>query len=63
MLIKLKKLKTDPVRERVQITIGQTDNDLCPVAALLSTREPKPGPLFRWKVGHPLTEDDFMKAV
>ena len=38
--------------------MGRTDNDLCPVAAVLAfmaIRGPGPGPLFRFSDGKPLT--------
>ena len=64
--IHLKKSKTDPFREGMRVTVGRTNNEICPVAALLSylsRRGDRPGPLFQWKDGRPLTRDQFVKAV
>lgn len=64
--IRLKKSKTDPFREGVRITIGRTNNEVCPVVALLAylaRRGEGPGPLFRWQDGRALTRDQFVKAV
>lgn len=64
--IHLKKSKTDPFREGVRVTVGKTNNEICPVVALLSylaIRGAGPGPLFRWKDGRPLTKDHFVRAV
>ena len=66
LAIQLKKSKTDPFRKGVRITIGRTQDELCPVTALLSylqKRGMKPGPLFLWSDGRALTRDDFVRAV
>ena len=49
LAIQLKKSKTDPFQKGVNIALGRTQNELCPVSALLSylqRRGKKPGPLF-----------------
>ena len=48
------------------MVLGKTGDDLCPVAALLSylvIRGDKPGALFQWQDGTPLSETQFMEAV
>ena len=47
--ITLKSSKTDPFRKGVNIVLGTTDDDLCPVKALfnyLQKRGVEPGPLL-----------------
>lgn len=56
--IVLKQSKTDPFRRGAEVFLGRTDNDLCPVAALLcylARRGAAPGPLFRLEDGTPLS--------
>ena len=56
--VRIKESKTDPFRVGADIFIGRTDNDLCPVAAVLAfmaLRGPGPGPFFRFHDGKPLT--------
>ena len=50
----------------MKIVIGKTNDDLCPVAALLTylkIRGSQPGPLFLWKSGTPLTKSKFVEEV
>jgi len=64
--IHLKRSKTDPFRHGVDIFVGRTDSDLCPVAAVLAyiaVRPPLPGPLFIFADGQPLTRDKLVQAV
>ena len=66
LAIQLKKSKSDPFRKGVKIVLGRTQNELCPVSALLSylqRRGQKPGPLFLWNDGRALTRESFVKAV
>ena len=56
--IRIKQSKTDPFRQGVHIFLGQTNNQLCPVSAMLSylaSRGTTPGPLFKFDNGLPLT--------
>ena len=56
--IHLRRSKTDPFREGASISLPRTNDDLCPMAALLSWlvhRGNSPGPLFRLQSGAPLT--------
>ena len=46
--------------------IGRTDDELCPVTALLtylSHRGTSPGPLFRWHNNTPLSKTKFVNHV
>lgn len=61
--ITLKTSKTDPFKEGAEIHIRRTNNDLCPVAALLAwlvKRGNAPGPLFHFASGTPLTRANFV---
>ena len=64
--IKIKQSKTDPFRRGVNLFVGRTGLDLCPVAALLSylsVRGSQPGPLFLFEDGRFLTRGRFVDAV
>ena len=64
--LNLKSSKTDPFRKGVQIVIGCTGDDLCPVAATLAylaIRGGNQGPLFQFKDGSPLTRSAFVRTV
>ena len=64
--INLKQSKTDPFRHGVDIFLGRTNMDLCPVAALLAyiaVRPPVPGPLFVYPDGSFLTTDKLVASV
>ena len=65
--ISIKKSKTDQTREGVSLYVGRTDNDLCPVAALLpflvQRRQREPGPLFITDEGRYLTRSLLGKMV
>jgi len=58
--ITIKQSKTDPFRKGIDLYLGRTFTDLCPVTSLMNyllvghTRE---NPLFRFKDGHPLTRE------
>ena len=59
----LKSSKTDPFRVGADVYIGHTQDELCPVAAVLSymvARGAGPGPFFCYRDGRPLTR---MKLV
>ena len=58
--------KTDPFRLGVDIFVGRTGNELCPVTAVLSfmvRRGPNPGPFFKFASGVPLTRPRFIAKV
>ena len=62
----IKQSKTDQAREGVKVYMGKTDDDICPVKALLHflrLRGSKAGPLFIWQDGTPLQKPQFNKAV
>ncbi len=64
--VKLKTSKTDPFRVGVEIFVGRTDNELCPVAAVLAymaMRGSGPGPLFKFCDGSPLTRAKLVAEV
>ena len=62
----LKQSKTDRFHQGVDIFVGRTDNQLCPVAAMmayLAARGASPGPLFIFKDGRVLSRDRFVAQV
>ena len=64
--IRLRKSKTDPFSEGANIFIPRTNDDLCPVAALLAwlvRRGNSSGPLFRFASGANLTRDTFVRNL
>lgn len=66
VILRIKASKTDQYRIGVNIFFGRTNNDLCPVAAVLSyisRRGTTDGPLFHFENGSPLTRDAFVKEV
>ena len=61
--VRIKASKTDPFRQGVNIHIGRTGNELCPVTALLvylAARGNAPGLLFHFEDGSPLTKNRFV---
>ena len=64
--IHLQKSKTDQFGRGVDIYMGRTGEDLCPMSALLAylaVRGKESGPLFRLKDGRYLTKDIFITRV
>ena len=64
--VTIKQSKTDPFRKGIDIFVGRTGTDLCPVAALLGyleTRGSTPGPLFVFADGRLLTQQRFVDRV
>lgn len=64
--LRLKASKTDPFRNGVEIVLGRTHAALCPVTALLSylaIRGNRPGFLFLFEDGRPLTKARFIIKV
>ena len=62
----IKQSKTDQTRKGVKVYMGKTNDDLCPVSALLlylELRGPHAGPLFQWSDGLPLSRPRFVKEV
>ena len=58
--------KTDSFRKGVQVVIGYTGDDLCPVTAILAylaARGGSEGPLFRTGDKQPLTRHQFVNEV
>lgn len=66
MRVTIKQSKTDPFRQGVQLFIGRTWTDLCPVAAMLGyldVRGPGPGPLLCFDDGAGLTRPRFVAHI
>ena len=64
--INIKYSKTDQGRVGVHVILGRTEDDICPVLALLnylSKRGSKHGALFQWQNGTPLSETKFVEAT
>ena len=64
--VRIKASKTDPFRKGVDIFLGSTGDDICPISAMLAyvaVRGDAPGPLFRFANGKPLTRDRLVTAV
>ena len=64
--LNIKQSKTDQLRKGVKVVIGWTNDDLCPVTALLSYlshRGNSPGPLFCWHNKTPLSKTKFVNNV
>ena len=64
--ITIKQSKTDPFRKGVDLFIGRTSSELCPVAAAwsyLQKRATGPGPLFQYEDGRPLTRERFVAML
>ena len=64
--ITLKVSKTDPFRRGVDVVMGTTSDELCPVRATfnyLQKRGNKKGPLFVKQDGSPLTKPYFVKKI
>jgi len=66
MQVQLKGSKTDQTRLGVNLYLGRTFNDLCPVAAMLTYLMIKgfdQGPLFRLQNGQPLTRQKLVDML
>ena len=64
--MKLRKAKTDPFGQGVEIFVSKTGVALCPVSAILNYLAVRPsgeGPLLVHADGSPLTRDQFVKKV
>ena len=64
--IVLRQSKTDLFGAGVSLFVGATGDTLCPVAAVLSylsVRPSRPGPLFTYQDGRPLSRADLVAAV
>ena len=64
--ISIKQSKTDPFRKGVDLFLGRSGTDICPVVALLNyliIRGMAPGPLFLCRNGSYLTRQVFMRTV
>ena len=66
MQVRIKASKADPFRKGIDVYIGRTYNDICPVAAMLAylaIRGAKSGPLFHFQDKKPLTRERFVARV
>ena len=66
MKVRIKASKTDPFRMGVDIYLGRTHKELCPITAILSymsQRGSGPGPLVKFADGKPLTRARFVAKV
>ena len=66
MQVRVKQSKTDPFRRGVNLYVGRTGADLCPVSAMLdylNVRGMSAGPLFKFEDGRPLTRQRFVDEV
>ena len=64
--IRIKQSKTDPFRKGVDLYVGKTGSQLCPVTSMLThicSRGMAAGPLFRFKDGRVLTRQRFVETV
>ena len=64
--INLKRSKSDQFMKGVKLVQGRTNDNLCPVTALLtylSYHGNSPGPLFRWDNQKPLSKSKFVDHV
>jgi len=64
--LNIKHSKTDQGAAGVRLILGKTDDDLCPVSALmeyLSRRGDSPGALFQWDNRVSLSKTKFVEAV
>ena len=62
VVVSIKQSKTDPLGKGTTITLGATQNTLCPIKALLpylARRGSQPGPLFICENQHFLTQSAF----
>ena len=64
--VHIKASKTDPFRQGVFVFIGRTENNRCPVTAIVAylvVRGRSTGPFFRWKSGLPLSRESLVKQM
>lgn len=64
--LRIKQSKIDPFRLKVDVFLGATQADMCPVQAMiqyLSLREPDAGPLFISQNGVPVTHATLVKEL
>ena len=62
----MKQSKTDQFRRGIDVFVGKTGDDLCPVSAVmayLAARQGHPGALFRFQDGRLLTPARFTEKV
>ena len=66
MEVHIKRSKCDQFGRGVTLSVGATDTEVCPVAAMLgylAQRGSSSGPLFKFADGCPLTRDRFVSSL
>ena len=64
--VRIKQSKTDPFRKGIDLYMGKTATDICPVKAVLNylvVRGKRPGPLFVYDDGTYLTRQRLVEAL
>lgn len=64
--LRIKKSKTDQFCAGSEVSLARTDQDICPVAAMLSylaVRRDQPGPLFLFEDGRFLTQHSLISSM
>ena len=64
--LRIKQSKTDPFRQGVDVFLGATQADICPVKAMvdyIAVRPQSPGPLFITDIGTPLTRNVLVNEL
>ena len=64
--VTMKQSKTDPFRRGIDLFLGKTNNEICPVSTMLKylvMRGQDPGPLFRFSDGRFLTHQRSVTAI
>ena len=62
----IKQSKTDPFRQGVEVFLGNTGSEVCPIQALvhyIGVRSPSQGPLFILQSGAPLTRSYLVSQL
>ena len=66
MQVKIKRSKTDPFRQEVEIYLGRSFTELCPVEAIMAylrIRGNTVGPFFQFHDGTPLSREQLVTRV
>ena len=66
IMVRIKASKTDPFRRGVDLYLGKTGSDICPVSAMLRylcVRGTSPGLLFHFSDGRLLIRQRFVEAL
>ena len=66
LLVNIKQSKKDLFRSGVKVIVERTEEELCPVAAMVTymdLHDQGDGPLFRFKDGHPLMQQGLVTKM